>query len=66
MIEFTYAKMYCNVCNKYRKCRKPKISNIFLKKIILSIDYSKCDYKHEEIFKEEECNHVWRKYKLRV
>ena len=25
-------KIYCNVCNKYRKSKNPKISNIFKKK----------------------------------
>ena len=29
---FKIMKMYCNVCNKYRKFTNPKISYIFLKK----------------------------------
>ena len=48
--------MYCNVCNKYRKFKKPKISYIFKKKKKLSIFivYSKRGYEYEKIFKEEE------------
>ena len=43
--------MYCNICNKYRKFKKTKITYIFNKTLSLSIVYSKCD---EKIFKEEE------------
>ena len=46
--------MYCNVCNKYRKYQKTKISYIFKKALRLSIVYSKCDHEYEKIFKEEE------------
>ena len=42
--------MYCSICNKYRKF---KIS-YFLKKLSLSIVYSKCGYKFKKISKEEE------------
>ena len=37
--------MYCNVCNKYRKFKKSKISSIFKKTVSLSIVCSK--YGHE-------------------
>ena len=33
-------KMYCNVCNRYRKSKNPKISYIFLKSFDLFIVYS--------------------------
>ena len=46
--------MYCNVCNKYRKFKKAKISYIFKKTLSLSIVYSKCGHEYEKIFKEEE------------
>ena len=45
--------MYCNVCNKYRKSKKTKISYIFKKTLSLSIVYIKCGYKYEKICKEE-------------
>ena len=46
--------MHCNVCNKYRKFKKTKISNIFRKILSLSIVYSKCGHKQKKIFKGEE------------
>ena len=46
--------MYCNVCNKYRKFKKTKISYIFKKALSPSIVYSKCGHECEKIFKEEE------------
>ena len=46
--------MYCNVCNKYGKSTKSKISYIFQKTLSLSIVYSKCGHKYKKIFKEEE------------
>ena len=46
--------MYCNVCNKYRKSKKIKISYIFKKILSLSIVYSKCGHEYEKIFQEEE------------
>ena len=46
--------MYCNVCNKYGKSKKSKISYIFQKTLILSIVYSKCGLEYKKIFKEEE------------
>ena len=45
-------KMYCNVCNKYRKFKNHKISYIFKKTLDFSIVYSECGLK--EIFKEED------------
>ena len=47
-------KIYCSVCNKYRKSKNPKISHIFEKTLDLSIVYSKCGHGHKTIIKEEE------------
>ena len=46
--------MYCNVCNKYRKSKKTKISYIFKNTLSLSIVYSKCGNEYEKVFKEKE------------
>ena len=46
--------MYCNVCNKYKKCKKTKISFIFKKTVSFSIVYSKGGHEYEKIFKEAE------------
>ena len=51
-------KIYCNVCNKYRKFENPKISYIFKKTVSLSIVYSKCGYEYEKIFKEGESTEI--------
>ena len=40
-------KICCNVCNKYRKSKNPKIS-------CLSIVFRKCGHEYKKIFKEEE------------
>ena len=45
--------MYCNVCNKHRKFKNPKILYIQKKKkLSLSIVYSKCGHEYKIIFKE--------------
>ena len=49
--------MYCNICNKYRKFKKTKITYIFNKTLGLSIVYSKCDGK---IFQEEEPTEIFK------
>ena len=46
--------MYSNVWNKYRKSRKTKILYNLKKTLSLSIVYSNCGHKYEQIFKEEE------------
>ena len=38
-------KIYCNICNKYRKFTNPKITYIKKKTLDLSIVYSKCGHK---------------------
>ena len=47
-------KMYCNVCNKYRKLKNSKYIIYFQKKLDLSIFYTDCSHEYKEIFKEEE------------
>ena len=47
--------MYCNVCNKYRKFKKTKISCFFKKTVFcLSFVYSKCSHEYEKIFERQE------------
>ena len=47
-------KLYCVICGRYRKSEKPKISNIFEKRLVLCIICSKCIKENKKIFKEEE------------
>ena len=47
-------KLYCVICGRYRKSEKPKISNSFEKRLVLSIICSKCIKENKKIFKEEE------------
>ena len=46
-------KLYCNVCNKYRKSKKSKISYIFEKTLSLFIPYSKCDHEYKKYLKKK-------------
>ena len=48
--------MYCNVCDKFRKCKNCSI--IYFKN--LSIVYSKCSHEYVKIFKEEESIEILR------
>ena len=45
--------LYCIICGRYRKFKKPKISS-YIKTLVLSIICSKCKNENEKIFKEEE------------
>ena len=45
-------KLYCFFCGKYRKFWKPKISYLIGKALVLYIISSKCEYKEEDVFKE--------------
>ena len=45
-------KIYCNVCNKYRKFKSPKIY-VFKKTLDLFIVYIKCGHEYKKIFEEE-------------
>ena len=47
-------KIYCSVCNKYRKSKNSKISYVFYKTLGLSIVYSKCGQEYKKIFRKEE------------
>ena len=47
-------KIYCTVCNKYKKSKETKISYAFKKTLSLSIVHSKCGNYYQKIFKEEE------------
>ena len=42
-------KIYCNICNKYRKSRNAKISYIFKKVLGIYIVYSKCGNEYKKI-----------------
>ena len=46
-------KIYCLICDKYRKFKNPKISYIVEKPLALSIICSKCENEDEKVFKEE-------------
>ena len=41
-------KIYCVICGKYRKFKKPRISYIFEKTLVLSIIFKKCENKDEK------------------
>ena len=53
-------KLYCVICNKYRKFEKPKILYLLEKILVLSIICSKCKNEDEKIFKEEESIEISR------
>ena len=65
-------KIYCNVCNKYRKSKKTKTSYIFEKILSLSkeeesVELSKIIGLIINIEENQKINnHVWRKHKSRV
>ena len=46
--------MYCNVSNKYRKFKKPKISYLLEKTLVFSIICNLGKNEDEKILKEEE------------
>ena len=51
-------KLYCVICSKDRKFKKPKISYLLEKTLVLSIIRSKCKNENEKIFKEEESTEI--------
>ena len=53
-------KLYCFICDKYRKFENPKISYLFEKTLVLSIICSKCKKKNEKLFKEAESVEILR------
>ena len=46
-------KIYCLICDKYRKFKNPRISYIVEKSLVLSIISSKWENEDEKVFKEE-------------
>ena len=53
-------KLYCFICDKYRKFENPKTSYLFEKTLVLSIICSKCKNKYGKLFKEEESIEILR------
>ena len=51
-------KLYCVICDKYRKFEKPKMSYLWEKRLVLFITCSKCENEEEELFKEDESNEM--------
>ena len=47
-------KIYCTKCKKYKEFKKPKLSYICYKTLLLSIICYKCGSEDKQIFKEEE------------
>ena len=47
-------KLNCFICGKYRTFKKPKISYLLEKTLVLSIICSKCKNEDEKLLKEEE------------
>ena len=47
-------KLRCDICGKYRKFEKPKISYVLERVLFLSIICSKCKNEDEKIFKEKD------------
>ena len=46
-------KLNCAICDKYKKFKNRKISYIFLKALVLSIDCSKCNNEDEKYLKKK-------------
>ena len=47
-------KLYCVICEKYRKSEKPKISHLLEKTLVLFIICSKCKNEDGKLFKEKD------------
>ena len=46
-------KLYCVICSKYRKFKKPKKSYILERTLVISIICSKCKNKDEKYLKKK-------------
>ena len=46
-------KLYCFICGKYRKFKKPKKSYILERTLVISIICSKCKNKDEKYLKKK-------------
>ena len=53
-------KLNCAICDKYKKFKNRKISYIFLKALVLSIDCSKCNNEDEKYLKKKNQLRSWR------
>ena len=53
-------KLNCAICDKYKKFKNRKISYIFLKALVLSIDCSKCNNEDEKYLKKKNQLRYWR------
>ena len=51
-------KLYCVICNTYRKFEKPKISYLLEKILVLFIVCSNCKNEDEKMFKEQESTEI--------
>ena len=47
-------KLYCNIFDKYKNIKIPKITYVFEKTFSFSIICNKCENEDEKIFKEED------------
>ena len=57
-------KVYCTKHKKYKEFRKPKISYLREKTLLLSSICNKCGSEDEKIFKEEESMKILKIYSL--
>ena len=46
--------IYCIICNKHKKFKKPKMLYMYNKKLVFSIICEKCVSNDDKVFKEEE------------
>ena len=53
-------KLNCAICDKYKKFKNRKISYIFLKALVLSIDCSQCNNEDEKYLKKKNQLRYWR------
>ena len=52
------SEIYCIKCKKYKELKKPKISCICYKTLLLSSICNKCEREDEQLFIEEESNEI--------
>ena len=55
-------KIYCNVCEKYRKIKNLKYHTFLKKTLGLSIICSKCGDEYKKIFKEQESIEILKSF----
>ena len=51
-------KLYCVICGRHRKSKKPKIPYFLENILVLSIIYSKCKNEDEKLFKKKQSNEI--------